>query len=232
MGRKTRPRRAARGKGQNATERAYSQLKRQIQSDALEPGETILQPKIAKMLGVSRTPAREAIIRLECERLVKILPRRGFLVRPVTIREICEICECLSVLEAVAVRSLARNGISQPVLGRLENCLEAMEAAAGVRDMRRWVRVDEQFHLHLVRAAENKELARVTEGLWDRLRRMRYKTASLREAPSRSNREHASIVSAIRRKRPEQAFVLHEQHHIRFRDTIQALFKGHGLEQI
>lgn len=220
------------GEGQNATERVYALLKRRIQNNALAAGQTYLQPGIAKRFGVSRTPAREAIIRLASEHFVEIRPRKGILIKPITIPEIGEICETLAVLEALAVRRVAARGASPQLLERLQSAHEEMIAAVADGNLRRWIRTDERFHEDLVDGAGNAELKRVARTLWDRMKRVRHRTAPLRELPEQSNREHASLLSAIRRREPERAFELQERHHARFVKMIGGLLDEHGIEQI
>lgn len=150
----------------NATDRAYAILKRRIQSNALKAGQTYLQEDIAESLGLSRTPSREAIIRLACENLIQIRPRYGILIRPVSIKEIGEICEVLAVLEARAAYRAAANGLSPDHLRHLEAADKAMQNAITTNNIGQWIRHDEDFHRLLVRAAGNDELGLQVELFW------------------------------------------------------------------
>lgn len=233
MGRKRRSRGKTRGgEGQNATDRVYALLKNRIQNNVLAVGRTYLQDEIALRFSVSRTPAREAIIRLASENFVQIRRRKGILVKPITSPDIAQMCETLAVLEALATRRIAAQGASPHLMRRLEKQHDAMTAAVAKRDMRSWIRADERFHKELVAGAGNDELARVTGTLWDRLKRVRRKTARLREPPAQSNRDHENLLAAIRRRNPERAFELQERHHARFVKLIEGLLDEHGIEEI
>ncbi len=232
MGRRPKPRVLSRGDEQNTTERVYEQLKRKIHDNKLVPGKAYLQPEIARLLGVSRTPAREAIIRLQAEHLVEIQPRRGFLIRATTGREVREISEALSVLEAFAVHRIASIGADPGLLRRLERCHANMIAALEKNDIHAWIREDEQFHQELIKAAQQTEIARIVGALWDRFKRFRRQTIHIRQNLVCSNREHASVISAIRRRQADRAFDLQRKHHMRIASTIEAVLLKHGIEQV
>ncbi len=219
-------------KSANATERAYIELKRCVQTNTLKAGSTHLQQDIAQKLGLSRTPAREAIIRLDSERFVEIRPRHGILIRPLSLLEIHEICETLSALEALAAERMARDGTSASHLQQLETTHVGMQRALDDGNINLWIRHDEDFHGIIVRSAGNGELTRLAQHFWDRLKRLRTRTAKLREQPTKSNREHAALIAAIRRQQPERAYELQRQHLLRFASAMSALFGQHGLTEI
>ena len=83
---------------------AYEVVKSMILSQKLKPGEKIIQDKLAEELGISRTPLRSALEKLEAESLVESLPRRGMIVKALTPNEIIEIYECRMALEETAVK--------------------------------------------------------------------------------------------------------------------------------
>lgn len=222
----------ARGDEQNTTEWVYEQLKRRIHDNKLVPGKAYLQPEIARLLGVSRTPAREAIIRLQAEHLVEIQPRRGFLIRATTGREVREISEALSVLEAFAVHRIASVGADPGLLRRLERCHANMVTAFKDNDMHAWIREDEQFHQELMKAAQQTEIVRIVGALWDRFKRFRRQTVHMRQNLSHSNRDHATLILAIRRRQPDRAFDLQRNHHMRIAATIEGTLLKHGIEQV
>ena len=107
----------------NATDHAYAELKRQINCNELPAGQSFLQDELAQMVNTSRTPAREALIRLAEEGLVEIRPGHGILIRRFSIDEVAGIYEVLTMLEAQAARGLAERGMAPDGMARLEAAL-------------------------------------------------------------------------------------------------------------
>src|SRR5690606_26297255 len=92
-------------------QRAYRELRRRILHNEMPPNAQYLEQELADSLGMSRTPVREALIRLSDERLVEIRPRHGARILPVSVDDMREIYEMMTELEAFAVRKLARRGL-------------------------------------------------------------------------------------------------------------------------
>lgn len=111
-----------------ARERAYHDLKYRILEGRLPPGTSLLETEVANLLSMSRTPVREALIKLEEEGLVDVRPRHGITVRALSPEELEEICEVFSTLEVKAAQLLARRGLSDEEYARLDNLLNQMGA--------------------------------------------------------------------------------------------------------
>jgi DNA-binding GntR family transcriptional regulator len=194
----------------SATTRVYQHLKRAI-LEQLHPGGTLLtEAEIAEAVGVSRTPVREALLRLEAEGLVALYPKRGALVLPVSAREIDEVIEARSLVEGhAASRAWPRRA---ELAVTLEPLLEAMRDARSAGDAAAFMEADRDFHAAVVEIAGNQILADLYHRLRDR--QMRMGVASMRISPDRMDRalaDHEAMRGALCADAPERfAELVHE----------------------
>ncbi len=213
----------------NATDHAYAELKRRINCNELAAGHSFMQDELAAMLKISRTPTREALIRLAEDGLVEIRPRHGILIRCFSIDELAGVYEVLAMLEAQAARRLAEHGVAPDGLALMELAHRTMEQALEHRELAAWIDGDEAFHKILVSECGNEPLRKIVHGLWDRMRRVRHVTRSLRTLSAASNRDHAAILQAIRQRDGQKAFDLHFQHRTRSAATMLELLSRNNL---
>jgi DNA-binding GntR family transcriptional regulator len=120
-------------------ERAYEYLKAAVLSGRFTPGERLTEEHLAREMGISRTPIREALRKLESEGLIKALETRGFIVSRDSKAEVEEIFDIRAVLEGFALRVISGR-VTEEVLGRLHGCIEKAEEALGRN------RIDDVFH--------------------------------------------------------------------------------------
>lgn len=194
------------------TDEAYATLRERILTNELSPGHRMLEEEIALSLGMSRTPVREALIRLEREKLVRLIPRRGVQIVPISARDLIEINELLSCLEATAAEKLAARKPPPEELAQLDAAVAAMDAALEADDMVAWTEADYRFHCQLVELCGNSHLRDVAKLYLDQAHRFRRRSISLREKPVYSTVNHASVVEAIRRGDPQTALEIHRSH--------------------
>lgn len=178
-----------------------------ISSGRWEPGERVVERRIAAELGVSQGPVREALRQLEAQRLIETLPNRGARVRDFTEQDLAEIFPVRAGLERTAV---------ELALPRLAGRLDALEEhnrrlgeAAREGDLHEQMRLSIDFHREIVESAGNRLLVSVWEGLGIEL----WTTLSLRlhhtEIYSKSA-EHAELIEAFRRADPDAPQLLHD----------------------
>ena len=117
------------------TLRAYREIRRRILVNEMPADTQYLEQELADALGMSRTPVREALIRLSDERLVEVRPRHGARVLPVSVHDMREIYEVMTELEAVAARKVAERGLSEADIGRLQQSVDDMDAALARDDL-------------------------------------------------------------------------------------------------
>lgn len=213
-------------------ERAYDQIKRRILENDMEAGFQVLEQELAQMLDMSRTPVREALIRLAEEGMIEIRPRHGMRVLPVSADDMQEIYEILTSLESTAAELAAARGVTDAELAELRQALKDMDAALENDDLRRWAAADETFHLLLVRYSGNERLVALVSSFWAQTHRIRLVTLRLRPKPLNSNKDHGAVVDAIAQRDREAARRLHHRHRVKNGKMLVSLLKEHGLTQV
>ena len=182
--------RAAEATATSLVDAAYRTMRAKILDNEWAPGHRALEQELALELGVSRTPVREALIRLAQEGLVEVVPRHGMRVLPVSAADMNEIYQLLGSLEATAAEMVAQRKPAARDIAPLEAASRAMDAALKADDLDAWAQADERFHRHLVELCGNRLLAATVYNFWDRAHRARMFTLRLRPKPVHSTREH------------------------------------------
>jgi DNA-binding GntR family transcriptional regulator len=213
-------------------ERAYREIKRRILDNELVSGTFKLEKELAELLDMSRTPVREAMIRLANEGMVEIRPRHGMRVLPVSKHDMIEIYDILTALEAEAAELLARKGISDEELSQLMAAVDEMDEALSRNDLDEWAQADERFHLRLVEFCGNRRLASIVNTYWEQSHRVRLLTLRLRPPPHRSNDDHRAVVAAIRKGDAEAARNHHRDHRTKSGAMLVGILEKHGLSSI
>jgi DNA-binding GntR family transcriptional regulator len=222
------------GKKLSLVDDAYRKLKDAIRENDFSPGYQGSEQEIASRLGMSRTPVHEAVIRLQEEGLVRVLPRRGVVVCAISAVDMREIYGVIIALEAAAAELLAERP-SQERLStarELEAANKAMENALKKDDLITWAKADESFHKLLIEHSGNQRLLRMYHTIMDQSHRARMITLRIRPKPEGSVREHRAIVDAIKRGRPSEARELAKQHRVRARNQLVPLLEQVGLRHL
>lgn len=210
-------------------EHAYREIRRRILDNEYPPGHQVLEQELATELAMSRTPLREALVRLQNERFVELIPRHGMRVVPLSAADLQHLYEVLTALELTAIERLARSNVSAAMLDDLGHALDLMDAALERGDVEAWVRADESFHRMLLDVCGNPRLASMAYTLWDQGHRARMTTVRLRRALARSNQEHRGVLEAIRRGDWRQARNRHARHRARATGEIIELLERYRL---
>lgn len=179
-----------------AQEEAYQALLGAIRSGRYRPGDRLVPEVIARQLGMSRMPVREAFQRLATEGLVQIRPNRGCVVSGLTIEEIVEVFEIRSVLEGLAVR-LAMPHVDAKVIAELEHYLDLMDRAeqAGGDE---WFAHHQAFHEHICALSGRPKLIRQISALHIAIEPYMRVWLHHIEKPSTGTRAQHVIVDALR----------------------------------
>ena len=213
-------------------EQAYQQIRERILDNIWAPGYQAMEQQVALALGMSRTPVREALIRLQQEGLVEVAPRRGMRVLPVSPADMREIYEVLTALEGLAVERVARSRPSQEQLAPLVVATQAMEAALAQDKLDAWAQADELFHRELMSLAGNKLLLESVMRHWDRAHRARMFSLRLRPKPVHSTREHMQMVDRLLAGDAEGASAVNRQHRERASAELLAIFEKYQIQQM
>jgi DNA-binding GntR family transcriptional regulator len=207
-----------------ATERAYTFTKGRVLDSTYAGGELLSEGEVAAELGVSRTPVREAFLRLESEGLLRLYPKRGALVVPVSAQELEAVMETRQLVEGFALGKVLADGPAPAIAEALGDAIVRQEALAAAGDAHGFVAVDREFHTTFVTAAGNPIVSTVYDSLRDRQQRMVI-TSLLRDARRTDSIlvEHRALADAIGAGDLERAQAVLAAH---LRGTLDLLRRG------
>lgn len=194
--------RAVGGRGESAQDLAYCWLKRHVATLPRHEGTFLTEAEVAEVTGASRTPVREALLRLEAEGFLQIVPKKGAFVPPVTDAEVEAVMQARGLVEDWCVRRAA------PLADSLR--LELQRLVALQKKLRgspaEFIECDREFHRTIVRAAGNPVLADFYESLRDRQLRMGLRAIAASQERTRIVlAEHTAIVDGVRSGDPDAA---------------------------
>lgn len=210
-------------------ERAYRLLREQIVSNALPPGFQALEDEFARRLRMSRTPVREALLKLQTDGMVRVEPRRGATVLPIAPSDLQHIYQVVTAIETAAVELAARRRLDAAALAPLATAVRDMETALAAGDRKAWARADDAFHELLLALSGNPRLAGIGQLLRDHVRRARLATLHQRASPVKSNAAHRATYEAIARGDPVAARELHRAQRERVSDELATLLRDYPL---
>ena len=197
----------------------FEALRDAIINGVLAPGERLMEVQMAEELGVSRTPVREAIRKLELEGYVMLLPRKGAYVADFSSKSIVDVLEVRGVLEALAA-GLAAERITDQELDSLERLLVRASECAQNSDLDRLIEVDTEFHDVLYKASRNDRLAQIVANIREQIQRFRATSLAFPGRMQRAVEEHKQIVDAIAERDTARAKRLAQQHIENSEDSI------------
>lgn len=211
---------------------AYATMRQNILDNFWTAGYQATEAEVATELGMSRTPVREALMKLQQEGLIKVTPRHGMQVLPVSPADMQQIYQILTSLEATAAELVARRHLDDAQLSPLSDATEAMDRALKADDLDAWAIADEQFHTHLLALCGNEYLRNVVLNFWDRAHRARMVTLRMRPKPVHSTREHIELVAAIRSGDATLAGSVQRAHRERAGTELLILLERLGLNRL
>jgi DNA-binding GntR family transcriptional regulator len=185
-------------------EQAYDEIKHRIITCRYRPGEVLSEADISANLKIGRTPIHQAIHKLTKDELISILPRKGVMVRPVSIDEAIEIIGIRLLTEGYCAR-LAAERADESELRQLEQILHSCEEAIEKRDVEKLMLLDREFHDTLARAAKNKALADTLKNFHERSLRFWFISLRDRDHHRPVLTQHRAILDALRRRDPDAA---------------------------
>lgn len=200
---------AARG-GSNLSRKVYQQIRADIFEFRLMPGARFSENEIAARARVSRTPVREALFRLEREGYLEVHAKSGWSVRVLDFDALDQLYDVRVILECEAVRKLCSGDPRPPLAGLSQVWL--VPPRKRLADGARVARLDEEFHGTLVAAARNPELARIHQGITERIRIVRRLDFTHPERIIYTYLEHAQILRAVLARNSARATTLLRSH--------------------
>jgi DNA-binding GntR family transcriptional regulator len=209
-----------------AADGVYEALREAIVGKRLLPGDRLAEEQLAKQFGVSRTPVREALLRLEAEQFATRVARRGLVVRPIPEREVLEVYAVRAALDGLAA-SLAAEQATPPDRARLRWINQQIADAAGRSDFPRMAELNIELHEALCDAAHNGMLLLFTRQIHDWVRRFGEAdtTFSRPGRAAEATAEHEQIIDAIEAGDAERAGALAREHMNRAREARIAMLR-------
>jgi DNA-binding GntR family transcriptional regulator len=178
-------------------ERAYVEIKQRILSNALGSGAFLAERQLASQLGMSKTPVRAALERLELEGFVTISPQQGIIIRDLSVHDIADQYEIRSALETFVLRTVAGR-LTPGQVDRLQANLAAQKANCGASDVERGIALDTEFHVLFCEFLGNREILRVMAHLRDKMHRVISQVFALNPGRMASSYEdHCAIAQAV-----------------------------------
>lgn len=182
----------------------FNTLRQAILKGDLKPGERLMEIQLATKLGVSRTPVREAIRKLELEGLVLMVPRKGAEVAQITEKSMVDVLEIRRALEELAVR-LACERMTPEGLETLKQAEERFEEVLGKEDITTVAGADVEFHDTILRATDNQKLIQLLSQFREQMYRYRVEYLKREECHPQVIKEHQDIIQTIENRNKDEA---------------------------
>ncbi len=189
----------------------FKTLRQAILRGELKPGERLMEIQLANKLGVSRTPIREAIRKLELEGLVLMIPRKGAEVAEITEKSLRDVLEVRKVLEELSVE-LACDRITEKQLEELEHAAEEFEQILKSDDITEIAEADVHFHDVIYKAADNQRLMQLLNNLGEQMYRYRVEYLKNPDVHRKLLTEHEKIIRYIKNHEKESAVKIMCEH--------------------
>lgn len=203
-------------------EKAYQQINERIVTLKLRPGEQIDEVSLERDLSIGRTPIREALQRLAGEKLLDSVPGRGFFVRPISIDDIKELFEALTIFEREAVH-LAANRIRKEQLKRLAEVCDRHKNALAKKNLLKLTMLNSEYHRLVYEATQNRFLQTALDGIQRQAERLAYLTYTSGFHPKnldlfneKAIRDHENLIESFASKDADRAVKIITAHCRRF----------------
>lgn len=209
---------------------AYQRIRQRIISLEMPPGSTIDEAELQSVLGLGRTPIREALLRLSQEQLVVIVPRRGMFVSDISLTDLRHLFEVRLVMETLAVQLAARRGTVQH-WREMERLLKRLPEPGTPDENEIMIDLDERYHRLIYEASGNRFLASTLTPLYAQSLRLWYlllhRISSMRPAIH----EHEAMLAAFKAHDEAEAVRIMQQHINGFQEEIQRAMLGQSAPQ-
>ena len=202
-------------------DRAYDEIKRRIITLEFRPGAYLNEAQISEELEIGRTPVHQALDRLMIEGMVEVIPRKGVLVRNVSLEEVRNLIEVRLINEPHAA-ALAAEKATKEELDHLQRLLDMSDDARAARNIETLMNLDRAFHQGIARTAGNEVLTDVITTLQDRLARFWFISLSADDQLDRVDDEHNRVMEGLRSRDPSVARAAMHHHIDSFRANIMA----------
>ena len=214
----------------NLIDRVYRALRKEILEGKLVPGTRLTEMQLAKRFKMSRTPVREALVRLRNEGLVSMAPGTGLIVREVSLRDMEELMGIRGVLEAYALEQ-AFDHITEADLLQMELFVNQSQYYLRENDIQAIFENNTKFHDYILEKSMNKRLQTILSNLMDSILRFRIVTLHYPGNPQKSIERHGRIIQAIKNKDKDLAKRIIVEDVNAGKEILDELYNNHALEK-
>ena len=214
--------------GNSLTERVCEELRQNILSGVYRPGEKLDVSKLADQYSVSRTPLRDALNQLQREGFVEVVPRVGYFISRITIKDIEDIFQLRLILETTSAE-LAAGTISSEELNYLER-LSRRYVAGNLESYKEFLAENRDFHYHVALATGNQRLAEVVDNLLTQMQRLLLQRLDLRENADEMLAEHHRLLEAFRARDEQTARLVMQEALQNARDAVMQSILSRGKD--
>ena len=200
-----RTRTRASGVGDKLSVKVYKAMKRDIIRGVHPAGEPLNEKELAKKYKASRTPVREAALRLQEDRLLRIVPNRGYFVSQITLQELTDIYEYRAAVECAAAELAARKATDSELLQQLVKLAETSYQNDSIDSYMEFIEADTVFHVGIARLSRNQMLIRAVNEARCQMERIMYAAIDIHYFGEVPTREHRAIMKAILEHNPDAA---------------------------
>ena len=193
------------------SQKVYHILKNSIVRGDLTPNSRLVLTEIAKSLGISNTPIREAINKLVSEGLLKIIPNKGIIVKEINIDDFQESLQVRAFLDGL-IGKLASKKITDKEIGNMMKILKKMEDCVKKDDRLTYNDLDIKFHDLLLNTSGNNKLKEIYNNLINQSNRFRLRTLKIPDRMGKSLKEHREIAFKIKERNPGEANRVSQKH--------------------
>jgi len=185
-------------------EKAYDILKELILTGRLEQGKLHNEKRLAEVLGVSRTPVREALLELSREGMVSFVPSKGVKVLKITPKQVQEVFELRRIIEGYIMKSISKQ-LTPVDLKKIEKILSKQDRSASKDEELSFIEMDKEFHLFMASKMGNQQIEAILQNLRDQIHLMGIRAIKDQSRSQQVLKEHQKIFSALKKKDAKRA---------------------------
>jgi len=203
---------------------AYNTVRNAITYGDLKPGERLVEKRLCEMFNVGRTPLREALRQLEVEGYLEFTPNKGVTISRISVDDVKSIYDLLAVLEGHATE-VATKDLSEEGLRKVESLQADQKRAWAVKDYKKWLDKNADFHRSIIEASHNSYLISIVDNLRHRVYRYRMISITIPDGIQEYIRCHDEILHAISSRDPRRAGKAMQKHVMGFSKVLVDFLK-------
>jgi DNA-binding GntR family transcriptional regulator len=197
-------------------------IREDILNGTFKPSEKLKQEDLAARYGRSRAPIRDALIKLEAERIVKFNNGRYATVTPLNLKEFKDVYQIREVLEELAAR-LATPVLKNNIIDTLSGFADEMEAASNNLDLAKWIQLDKKFHLTFYESCPNYQLVEEIKKYWNQTHHFRWAYCTIPGRIKKAEKMHRRILASLKDRDSDTAAILVRIH---IEESIQGILEN------